>query len=372
MFLLNPTGLCARLAAPVLLLLPALVSVQLAIGFADQTSAVLEHLLQHLAAVLHHLPDPLRTMLIGSYGVISMLPFLVLYALPTLLIFSVLVWALKDSGLLSYIGYLLDPWLFRLGLSSQSILPVVMGFGCNVPAIMQTRELQSCERCSTTSAICFGSACSYQLPATLAVFGAAGMGYLTLPYLLLLLSTTAIYLRYALPHQSRSQPLIYRSGSFHWPRLHNLWPSITSSLNDFIRVALPIFIVICLFAGLLDWTGTIVWLTSMAKPLMAAFNLPPESATSVLMGAVRKDGIAIGLLAPGSEGLKISDISALQLLTLTYLAGTLLPCLVTVCTLIREFRFRQSVKILSRQALWAAGFTLVLAWGGRLMGAIIL
>ena len=68
-----------------------------------------------------------------------------------------------------------------------------MGFGCNVPAIVSTRSCSACTRPTTVGAIAFGSACSYQLGATLAVFAAAGRSDLVVPYLALLVVATLVY-----------------------------------------------------------------------------------------------------------------------------------------------------------------------------------
>ena len=103
-----------------------------------------------------------------------MLPFLLLYALPTVVVFTVLIEIYKSTGLIDRLSYALHPWLKPFGLGGRDLVRVVMGFGCNVPAVVATRSALSCSRCTCVSAISFGSACSYQLPATLAVFAASG------------------------------------------------------------------------------------------------------------------------------------------------------------------------------------------------------
>jgi len=364
--LLMGRTLASRMLACLLLLTPAWLAVQSAIGFADLAADPLGQVLDSFKSALMALPEPLSSMIVGPYGLVTMLPFLVLFALPTILIFAILAWLLTDTGLLRRMSILLDPWLRRVGLSSQSLVPVVMGFGCNVPAIVQTRHCDSCERCSSASAIAFGAACSYQLPATLAVFAAAGMSHLALPYLGLLAVTTLIYLRFALPRQDLEPEgrLIYQTSSLRSPGLHAFRHSMAMAVMDFIRIAFPIFVLICLIAGFLDWLGAITWLAKGLAPMMGLFNLPADSSVSVLMGSVRKDGIAIGLLAPESGGLKIPDMTAVQVLTLTYLASVLLPCMVTVLTLVREFHPRLALRMLTHQMLWATAFALVIGWGG--------
>ncbi|MEM4782339.1 MAG: hypothetical protein QXG03_12380, partial [Halalkalicoccus sp.] len=90
----------------------------------------------------------------------------------------------------------------------------VMGFGCNVPAVVNTRACSDCTRCTTISAISFGSACSYQLPATLAVFAAVGMSWLVGPYLFVLAATTLVYVAVIAPPEVRHSATIVERRTF--------------------------------------------------------------------------------------------------------------------------------------------------------------
>ena len=56
-----------------------------------------------------------------------------------------------------------------------------------------------------------------------------------------------------------------------------------------------------------------------------------------------------------------------QVMTAVYLAGVFLPCLVTVFTIIREISWKFAVKLCARQIVWAAGFGMIIAWGGVLL-----
>ena len=102
-------------------------------------------------------------------------------------------------------------------------------------------------------------------------------------------------------------------------------------------------------------------------PVMAVFNLPPEAALAVVLGSVRKDGLAIGLLDGDWGALKVPLDGSVQVLTAVYLAGVLLPCLVTVFTVAKEMGPRFAIKMVGRQAGFAALFALSIAWIGALI-----
>lgn len=306
-------------------------------------------------------------LLSGPYGLISMMPFLFLYALPTIVLFSFLLALYKSSGLIDRLSQSIHPWISRLGLGGRDAVRVVMGFGCNVPAVVATRACHSCSRGTCVSAIAFGAACSYQMPATLAVFSAAGHPELVFPYLVVLLTTTALYLRFTSPKRLRieGRRLLWEETAHlhpvNWKQAaRDTWAAVL----EFFRMAFPIFIAICLAASLLHQLGALELLADWLKPAMALFNLPPDAVTAIILGSIRKDGIAVGLLDPSWEALKVSAMTPGQLLTSVYLAGLLLPCLVTLLTIARELGVRHALNLAARQAGWVVLFSLVL---GRLL-----
>jgi Fe2+ transport system protein B len=103
-------------------------------------------------------------------------------------------------------------------------------------------------------------------------------------------------------------------------------------------------------AGLLSWSGILFLIVQALKPVMACFNLPPEAAGAILLGSIRKDGIAVGLLDAEWASLKIPLETPVQVLTAVYMAGVLLPCVVTLLTVAREMRWPFALGISGRQA----------------------
>ena len=101
------------------------------------------------------------------------------------------------------------------------------------------------------------------------------------------------------------------------------------------------------------------------SPVMGLFNLPGETALVVVMRSIRKDG----LLLLQSDGLSstLSAMTPVQVLTAVYLAGVLLPCLVTAITVAKELSPRYAGRMLLRQAAAAAGVSLLLGWGGAVL-----
>jgi len=242
----------------------------------------------------------------------------------------------------------------------------VMGFGCNVPAVINTRCCSTATRDTTISAIAFGSACSYQFGATLAVFAAVSRPFLVAPYLIYLVLTTMIYAKIVSSKASKSPLLVLsmdRPTFLEWPRPRATWAEARTTIIHFFRRAMPIFLGITVVASLLDWMGVINVISNWMRPLMRAFDLPAQAAVAVVFSSIRKDAILLFI-----NDTNFAHLRNGQILTAVYFAGVLLPCLVTALTISREKSARFALTLMARQALAAVVFALALAWGARWMG----
>ena len=351
------------LLAILLLLLPAVIAVWVANGVAGMLDLLIQTGSAPLVNFLSQAPSLLEAILIGRYGLVTMGPLLFVWAAPTVILYALFLAAYKASGLVERITVALHPLLRPFGLSGRDLVRVIMGFGCNVPAVISTRACSSCSRQTCVSAIAFGSACSYQFGATLGVFSAANLPGLAAPYLGYLTLTTLIYTRLIAPKAARSPHnalMIERRTFLEIPRWSAIWRETQSTLSQFFTNAIPIFLVITIIASVLDWLGLISLLAGWINPLMGLFGLPPEAALPVILASIRKDGLLLF-----AEPDTLAVLTPLQILTGVYLAGVLLPCLVTVLTIAREQSVRFAAGLMARQAIAAIGFSMLLSWGGR-------
>ena len=202
----------------------------------------------------------------------------------------------------------------------------------------------------------------------------AGFAWLAAWYLAILAITSLVYLRLTTPNElrhARNEMLLSELGHLQLPDWQAVARDIIQTIREFLVIALPIFVGICIVAGLLQWSGALNSLTRLLAPVMAIFNLPAESALAVVLGSVRKDGLAIGLLNGDMESLKVPLDTSVHVLTAVYLAGVLLPCLVTVWTVAREMGTQFAMKMVGRQAGFAAAFAVCIAWIGTLILSIV-
>lgn len=318
--------------------------------FASWAQPIVDELaITPLKALAESWPQLAQVMLTGGYGAITLGWYSFLWAFPVVLLISVSVAITEETGLKDRITAALDPWLHRVGLSGRDLIPVLSGFGCNVVAVFQSRSCSACTRKSCVSLISFGSACSYQIGASLSIFGAAGQPGLFFPYLALLILVGALHTRVwhgALP-QEGAQPLHERS-FLQKPSLRAVGWRVKAALGQFLKQAMPIFIVICLVAALLEYFGVIAWVAAGVAPVLGVLHLPGEVAPGILFSILRKDGL---LTLNSGDGALITAMSAGHVLVLVWLASTLTACLVTLWTVRKELGWTFAAQIAGRQML---------------------
>lgn len=369
-----PGWLEHRIAGPVLALLILLTPAVLAVTVANQVAAWLDPIVARvckpLAESLQDWPQPWGEVLAGRYGFVTMGLLLLVWAAPTVLLYAFLLGAYKASGLIERLNVSLHPLARSFGLEGRDVVRVLMGFGCNVPAVISTRACSDCSRGTAIAAIAFGAACSYQFPATLAVFTASGRPWLVVPFLFYLGLTTLVYLRLTAPREARSplNVILLQGRTFvEWPRWSALWREARGTLGQFFFQALPVFFLITMIASLLAWLGVLEGAARWLGPVMGVFRLPAEAALPVVLASIRKDGILL-FLCDGQGGSElVAPMTAAQVLTAVYLAGVLLPCLVTALTIAREKSWGFAAGLLARQALAAVVFAVLLGWGSWLL-----
>jgi ferrous iron transport protein B len=349
------------------LLTPPVTSVWLAVAAAGALEPIVETGLSPLADLAARLPWPLGEVVAGDYGLLTMGPLLLVWALPVVVVLALLLGVSKASGLLDRLTTAVHPLVRPVGLTGRDLVRVVAGYGCNVPAVIATRSCSSCSRDATIGAIAFGSACSYQLAATLGVLAAIQRGDLVVPYLLVLLAGALVHAR-LLARRSGADPArldlaLLRGRAFlTWPRWRDVRREAATTLEHVTLRALPVFLVIVVVASLLSASGALEHLARPLGPLLTALRLPEDAALAVVAGSVRKDGLIL-LAEPGT----VAGLDGAQLLAALVLTSTLLPCLVTTWTIARERGRRVATGLLTRQALGALALTAAVSWVGLLV-----
>jgi ferrous iron transport protein B len=292
---------------------------------------------------------------------------------PLIVLFFILMAVLEDSGYLSRSAYLMDALMARLGLDGRSFVMQMMGFGCNVPALMGTRVMRSqALRLLTMLTIPF-SLCSARLQVFVfiitAVF-AGGNGAIVL-FSLYLLSFAAAIATAALFQGvfKNDEPFVLELPPYRFPTWKQVivrgWGEVkhfltrASGFITFGCIAVWAVTNLPLGATGLDTIGG--QMGQFLSPIMAPLGIDPYLTLALIFGFVAKE-VVVGSLAViyGLNSLAVGQHIAE---TVTFAQGysfcifclLYTPCLTTVATLLNESK---SWKF----TLFSLAFSLALAW----------
>ena len=185
----------------------------------------------------------------------------VLSFLPPILVLFLFFSILEDSGYMARIAFILDRMFRKFGLSGRSFLPMIMGFGCSVPAMINTRTLaDEKERTATIRVIPFFS-CGAKLPiltavsgAIVAYFGIGDAGIITFCMYLLGIVTAivTVLLMRNTSLKGETPPFIMELPAYHAPQFKNLMAHLWDKTKHFVKKAFTII----LLSTVLIWVLT--------------------------------------------------------------------------------------------------------------------
>lgn len=316
-----------------------------AVGLSGIVSGALESLyrgtLDSLAPALPSQPTLAWEVLLGPYGLLSMVPIFLLWTIPLVFLYGFLLSLYQGSGLHRLVSNQLHPWLRGLGLSGWDLARLLSGLGCKVP--LAARGARSCSPAGI-HLLAFAVPCSYQMAASLSVVALKGLDGLVVPYLFYLGLAGTVYAWWFWGRLGYALPLPRGHVSLRVPDWRQAVGDAYRFLSDFSRQGAIHILGMAFVASLLKALGFLDAMGSLLDPLLALMGLPSGAGLALVASLLRKDGIL--LLGPVEMG------PGALLLSL-YLTGTLGPCLVTVFALGRsEGRVFVQV-LLARQLLFA-------------------
>lgn len=320
-------------------------------------SVVEQVMISPILNLVNGFPNWFSTLLVGDYGLLSLGMYSFIWAFPVVLLFSLMVALTDESGLKDRITDSLDPFLRRWKLTGHDLVPIISGFGCNVVAVQGSRSCHVCSRKSCISVISFGSACSYQMGATLSVFAAAGHIELILPYLFLLAFFSLVHVR--IWNRNRVLPVFKEHKTYlQFPSGRTLWYRIKPVIKQFFLQAMPIFLIICLIASLFSLAGILREIHESMEPIFHIIGLSEAAAPAFVASIFRKDGI---LLLNEGGGELLASLTMPELLITVYLCSTFSSCLVTLLKIAKELSWKEAGELAGKQVITSICSTILLS-----------
>ncbi len=294
---------------------------------------------------------------------------------PIIVLFFLVMSMVEDSGYLSRAAFLMDSFMAKIGLDGRGFVMVLMGFGCNVPALMGTRVMRSRPMRLLTMLVIPLSLCSARLQVFLfmiaTLFAASQAAYIM--FALYMMSFFTIFLTAVLfkgQYQS-SEPFILELPPYRFPTPRQIWLRGWQEVKYFLNRATKFIIIGVVLVWLLTnypsnvapaSAGTLAGqIGTLFAPILDPIGIDTHLAIALIFGFVAKE-IVIGSLAViyGLQGDALSHQIAMNIdwvQGMSFMLFTLIytPCLSTIATIKTESK---SSKFMWLSIVWS----LALAW----------
>ena len=312
----------------------------------------------------------------GVGSVLSFLPIIV-----TLFFFLSMM---EDSGYIARVAFVMDKLLRKIGLSGKSIVPMLIGFGCTVPAVMSTRTLTSERDRKMTILLTPFMSCTAKLP-IYAFFVSAffpGRGGLIMAglYILgILIGILAALVYKETLFRGEPIPFVMELPNYRLPGLKNVTQLLWEKAKDFLQRAFSIILIATVAVWFLqsfdlhlnmvsDSAHSILAVVSGAiAPLFAPLGLGDwRICTALICGVMAKESVVstLEVLFGGSITAALSPLAAACLLVFSLLYT---PCVAAIASIKRELGTRWAVAVV----VWQCALAWVAASIVHLVGLLL-
>ena len=297
----------------------------------------------------------------------------ILVLLPIILSLFACITILEDSGYMARVAFIMDKIMRKMGLSGKAFIPMIVGFGCSVPAIMTARTLESEKDRKLTALLIPLMSCNARLP-VYSIFAAVffpnsiGLVVASLYFLGILLAfILGIIFKHTI-FKNEEEPLLIELPEYKLPSLKNLLNQLYEKTKGFLVKAGTLIFAMSIilwflsnfnFSGMTDVNDSILasvggFIAPIFKPL--GFG-NWQSSVSLLTGLIAKETVVSSMSVIFAGDLQtMLPLHFTTLSALSFLVFVLLytPCITVVGTMKKEFG--------SKLTLFSVTYQLVLAW----------
>lgn len=310
----------------------------------------------------------------GVGSVLSFLPIIV-----TLFFFLSLM---EDSGYIARVAFMMDKLLRKIGLSGRSIVPMLIGFGCTVPAVMATRTLTSERDRKMTILLTPFMSCTAKLPIyaffVSVFFPKQGGLIMTGLYLFgILVGILVAFLYKGTLFKGEPVPFVMELPNYRLPSPKNVGQLLWEKAKDFLQKAFSVILIATIVVWLLqsfdihfnmveDSGGSILaGISGLLVPLFKPLGLGDwRICTSLISGFMAKESVVstLEVLFGTGIGTVLSPVAAAALLTFSLLYT---PCVAAIAAIKRELGMKWAVGVVIWQCAiaWAAALIVKLVVG---------
>lgn len=287
-----------------------------------------------------NLPNIITNILIGEYGIFVVgISWIFDLIFPFVLMFYIVFTFLEDTGILPRISVLYDNVMKKIGLQGGSLISLLMGYGCAVPAIISTRNATTKkERFIVTTMICISIPCISQI-STLIIFLSNISIFMIIPVLLtsfIILFLVGYFFKKIL--KWKIDPIVIEIPNLLIPNIKSYFKKVYIKIKNFILDAQVPLIIALIILSLLMETGIYEYITMILSPIVVMLlGLPKEAASLLLLGVIRKEISLLPLLS--------FELTTIQIIVASIVSILYLPCISVLGIITKEYNYKYAFLI---------------------------
>lgn len=294
-----------------------------------------------IVTVLTHHMNPQGALFAAAKGAVLGTAGAGAIVLPYLLPFLLGLAILEDLGYLSRVGYLMDAGMHRLGLHGTATLPILVGYGCSVPAVMATRILSTRRDRFIAAFLAVLVPCSARMTVIFALTGFYlgpnyALGIYALNIIVVALSGHAL----AQLWPEVSPGMLMEVPAYRVPGIKVVAFKTWWRLREFVLVAFPLLVVGSVVLSLVDFYGWQHAINAALAPFTALLGLPRSVGLTLIFGVLRKELSLLMLMQALGTTHVLGAMTAAQILIFTLFVTFYLPCMATLASMLRELGWR--------------------------------
>jgi ferrous iron transport protein B len=276
-------------------------------------------------------------------------------ALPYIVPFYVILYLLEDSGYLSRIAFLMDNVMHKIGLHGKAFIPIMLGYGCNVPACLGCRIMETERERLLAGFVTTLVPCTARTVIILGLVGQfIGIQWALMLYvfdLLIIFALGRLAFR-TLPGEPTA--LIMEMSDYRLPHLKTVLKQTWFRLAEFIKIAFPLIIVGSLAIKLAEVLGLLEPIATALGPVTVVWlGLPAITGITLIFGVLRKELTLIMLATLMGTTNFAQVLTPVQMIVFTLVAMFYIPCIATIAALVREFGWKKALFITVFEIIFA-------------------
>ncbi|MDI9394305.1 MAG: ferrous iron transport protein B [Euryarchaeota archaeon] len=310
------------------------------------------HIIQPIEAMTSDMSPLLRNLIVYSLRGVEA-GFAI--AIPYIAVFYAILSIFEDSGYLTRAAFLLDNLTHKIGLHGRAVIPLVLGFGCNVPAIMSVHALGTNREKRIASLLISMVPCSARTVIILGLVGTfVGFWPAVSIYVLeiMIIAVMGWILGRTLPGQKSG--FIMEMTPLRKPGLKSTLRKTWMKSREFLFIAFPLLLAGSAALGVADALGLLSIFQDFVEPVsVGILGLPAFAATALVFGILRKE-MALQILAVLAGTANFAAVmTPLQMYQFAVITSIYVPCVATIAVLKHELGTKDTAMIVT--------FTIILA-----------